>query len=203
MSWSIVIQAGGQSQRMGQNKALMPFLGQPLIERIVQRLMMKKPAADEILVITNQPDLFSFLDLAMFPDLIAGKGPLGGLFTALSVAKFPLVAVVACDMPFINPQLLGLERDLLGVDEWDVVLPRSKDGLEPLHAVYRKDVCLPAIRMALNEDRLRMISWMGDVKVREMGIEELVIIDPDLRSFMNVNTPDEFKRAEQLERPFE
>ena len=203
MSWSIVIQAGGQSQRMGQNKALMPFLGQPLIERIVQRLMMKKPAADEILINTNQPDLFSFLDLAMFPDLIAGKGPLGGLFTALSVAKFPLVAVVACDMPFINPQLLGLERDLLGVDEWDVVLPRSNDGLEPLHAVYRKDVCLPAIRMALNEDRLRMISWLGDVKVREIGIEELVIIDPDLRSFMNVNTPDEFKRAEQLERPFE
>lgn len=188
---------------MGQNKALMPFLGQPLIERIVQRLMMKKPAADEILINTNQPDLFSFLDLAMFPDLIAGKGPLGGLFTALSVAKFPLVAVVACDMPFINPQLLALERDLLGADEWDVVLPRSNDGLEPLHAVYRKDVCLPAIRMALNEDRLRMISWMGDVKVREMGIEELVVIDPGLRSFMNVNTPDEFKRAEQLERPFE
>lgn len=200
MSWSIVIQAGGQSRRMGQNKALMPFSGQPLIERVVQRL---KPAADEILINTNQPDLFSFLELAMFPDLIPGKGPLGGLFTALSVAKFPLVAVVACDMPFINPQLLTLERDLLGGDEWDVVLPRSIDGLEPLHAVYRKDACLPAIRQAIDEDRLRMVSWIGDVKVREMGIEELVVIDPDLRSFMNINTPDEFKRAEQLERPFE
>jgi molybdenum cofactor guanylyltransferase len=200
MSWSIVIQAGGQSRRMGQNKALMPFLEQPLIERVVQRL---KHAADEILINTNQPDLFSFLKLAMFPDLIPGKGPLGGLFTALSVAKFPLVAVVACDMPFINPQLLTHERDLLGVDEWDVVLPRSNDGLDPLHAVYRKDACLPAIRLALDEDRLRMVSWIGDVKVREMGIEELLVIDPDLRSFINVNTPDEFRRAEQLEQPFE
>ena len=185
---------------MGQNKALMPFLEQPLIERVVQRL---KHAADEILINTNQPDLFSFLKLAMFPDLIPGKGALGGLFTALSVAKFPLVAVVACDMPFINPQLLTHERDLLGVDEWDVVLPRSNDGLDPLHAVYRKDACLPAIRLALDEDRLRMVSWIGDVKVREMGIEELLVIDPDLRSFINVNTPDEFRRAEQLEQPFE
>jgi len=95
------------------------------------------------------------------------------------------------------------ERDLLGVDEWDVVLPRSNDGLDPLHAVYRKDACLPAIRLALDEDRLRMVSWIGDVKVREMGIEELLVIDPDLRSFINVNTPDEFRRAEQLEQPFE
>jgi molybdopterin-guanine dinucleotide biosynthesis protein A len=183
---------------MGQNKALMPFLGQPLIERVVQRV---KPAADEIILNTNQPELFGFLGLTTFPDLIPGKGPLGGLFTALIVAQFPAVAVIACDMPFVNAALLARERELLVDGNWDVVIPRSNDGLEPLHAVYRKDGCLPAIRRALDENRLRMVSWIADVKVREMSLDEVAIIDKDLRAFMNVNTPAEFKQAEQLEQP--
>jgi molybdopterin-guanine dinucleotide biosynthesis protein A len=198
MSLSIVIQAGGQSQRMGQNKALMPFLGQPLIERVIQRV---KLAGTELILNTNQPEQFAFLGLALVEDLIPSKGPLGGLFTALTVAKYPVVAVIACDMPFVSAALLETERILLTEGAWDVVIPRSVDGLEPLHAVYRKDNCLPAIRRALDSDRLRMVSWLGDVKVREMSLEEVSLVDPDQRAFINVNTPEEFKRAEQLEQP--
>jgi molybdopterin-guanine dinucleotide biosynthesis protein A len=181
---------------MGQNKALMLFHGQPLIERVVSRL---RPVADELLVTTNHPDLFQFLRLPLFSDIISGKGALGGLYTALSIASHPVAAVVACDMPFIQPALLAAQYHLLVQGEWDVVIPRSEDGLEPLHAVYRRDTCLPVIRRALDEDRLKMISWFGDVKVREMGLEELQGFDPDHRSFMNINTPDEFRRAETLE----
>jgi len=200
MSFNIVIQAGGQSQRMGQNKALMPFLGQPLIERVVQRV---KSAAAELILITNQPEQFAYLGLPLVADLIPGKGPLGGLFTSLTVASFPVVAVIACDMPFVNAALLETQRDLLAGGDWDVVIPHSEEGLEPLHALYRKESCLPAIRRALDENRLRMVSWLGDVKVREMSLAEIIRIDPDQRAFMNVNTPDEFRRAEYLERPFE
>src|SRR5512135_2970118 len=152
MSWTIVIQAGGESRRMGQNKALLPFHGQPLIERVVKRL---KSSADELILTANQPELFQFLGLPIFPDLIPGKGSLGGLYTALSAAHFPLVAVVACDMPFINPALLVAEQNLLVQGSWDVAIPRSEEGLEPLHAVYRKDACLTPIRRALEEGRLR------------------------------------------------
>ncbi len=196
MTWTIVIQAGGESRRMGQNKALLPFHGQPLIERVVKRL---QPFADQLILTANHPESFEFLQLPIFPDLIPGKGALGGLFTALSAARFALAAVVACDMPFINPQLLVAERDLLIEGKWDVVIPRSTEGREPLHAVYRKDACLPAIRRALDEDKLRMDSWFADVKVREMSLEEVSVYDPMFRSFMNVNTPEEFRQAEQLE----
>ncbi len=181
---------------MGQNKALLPFRGQPLIERVAVRL---RPYSDELILTANHPEGFQFLGLPIFPDLIPGKGSLGGLYTALSAARFPLAAVVACDMPFVNPQLLLAERDLLVKGAWDVVIPHSSESWEPLHAVYQKDACLPAIRKALDENRLRMDSWFSDVKVREMSLEEVLAFDPGLRSFMNVNTPEEFRQAEQLE----
>ncbi len=196
MNWTIVIQAGGQSRRMGQNKALLPFHGQPLVERVVGRL---RPVAGELILTANEPQSFQFVGLSIFPDIIPGKGALGGLFTALSAAHFGLVAVIACDMPFVNPQLLKAERDLLAQGDWDLVIPRSPEGLEPLHAVYRKDTCLPHIHRALEENRLRMDSWFSDVKVREMSLEEVSVIDPEFRSFMNVNTPEEFTQAELLE----
>jgi molybdopterin-guanine dinucleotide biosynthesis protein A len=196
MAWSIVIQAGGESRRMGQNKALMLFHGQPLIERVVFRL---KSTADELLITTNHPDLFQFLDLPLFPDIFPGKGALGGLFTALSAANNSVVAVVACDMPFINPELLTAERDLLLQGNWDVVIPRSDEGLEPLHAVYRRDSCLAAIRQALEIDQLRLVAWFGDVKVHELDLAEISVLDPGLLSFKNINTPEEFKQAESLE----
>jgi molybdopterin-guanine dinucleotide biosynthesis protein A len=196
MAWSIVIQAGGESRRMGQNKALMLFHGQPLIERVVFRL---KSTADELLITTNHPDLFQFLGLPLFPDIFPGKGALGGLFTALSAANNSVVAVVACDMPFINPELLTAERDLLLQGNWDVVIPRSDEGLEPLHAVYRRDSCLAAIRQALEIDQLRLVAWFGDVKVHEMDLAEISVLDPGLLSFKNINTPEEFKQAESLD----
>ncbi len=196
MAWTIVVQAGGESRRMGQNKALLPFRGQPLVERVVNRL---RPYSDELILTANRPELFQFLGLPSYPDLIPGKGALGGLYTALIAARFPAVAVVACDMPFVNPQLLLAERDELVDGEWDAVIPHSTEGREPLHAVYRKDACLPAIRQALDENRLRMDSWFSDVKVHEMSLEEVSVYDPEFRSFMNVNTPEEFRQAEQLE----
>ena len=105
---SIVVQAGGQSARMGENKALKPFLGRPLVQRVLERLA---PIADELLLTTNQPEDFAFLKLPLFTDIKPGRGPLGGLYTALVSAKYPFVAVVACDMMLSLPrQLKDLNR---------------------------------------------------------------------------------------------
>ena len=106
---TVVIQAGGESRRMGQDKALIPFLGDHLIQRVRGRVA---PLADELLVTTNQPQGYRFLGLPLFPDLIPGRGALGGLYTALSAASQPLVAVVACDMPFVNAEMLAAGRDM-------------------------------------------------------------------------------------------
>jgi len=199
-AFAIVIQAGGQSSRMGQDKALKPFLGRPLIERQVARL---RPLGAEIVVVTNQPEAYAFLNLPLIPDDAPGQGAPGqgvlvGLRSALSALNHETLAVVACDMPFLQPALLLAQRDLLLREGADVVIPRSPTGLEPLHMVYRRAACLPAIAAAIQAGERRPISWLPNVKTREMSVEEIAAVDPHFRSFVNVNTPEEFREAEAL-----
>jgi molybdopterin-guanine dinucleotide biosynthesis protein A len=191
---SVVVQAGGQSSRMGEDKALKHFLGRPLIERVIERL---GPIADEMLVTANRPQDYAFLKLPVHADLRPGRGPLGGLYTALVAAKHPTVAVVACDMPFASASLLAVSESLLLEEAADVVIAETAQGFEPLHAVYRRERCIPAIEAAMEADRWRMISWFADVKVRTLAKAELERYDPDGVAFWNVNTPEEFAEAER------
>jgi len=194
---SIAIQAGGESRRMGHDKALMPFLGRPLIQRVIERLT---PIADEVLVTTNNPEDYRFLGLPLFPDLKPARGALGGLYTALSSAACEAVAVVACDMPFASAQLVEAANRLLAQEEADVVIPDSGDGLEPLHAVYRRETCIPAIEAAIEADQWRLISWFPQVKVRILQPDEVKRYDPSGLTFWNLNTPEGFAEAEQRAR---
>ncbi len=191
---SIVIQAGGQSTRMGENKALKPFLGRPLVQRVIERIM---PAADELLLTTNQPEAYAFLDLPLIADIKPGRGPLGGLYTALISAKYSSVAVVACDMPFASAPLLVAAAGLLSQEKADVVIAETSEGFEPLHAVYRRETCIPAIESAIEADQWRVVSWFPQVNIRKLTSNELGRYDPDGLAFWNVNTPEEFAEAEQ------
>ncbi len=173
---------------MGEDKALKPFLGRPLITRVVDRL---QPIADELIVTTNRPADYAFLHLPLFLDLKPGRGALGGLHTAIASAKSLLVAVVACDMPFASAPLLETAARLLVEENADVVIPRSPEGLEPLHAVYRRETCLPAIEAAIEADQWKVIAWFPQVKVLELAVD-------DERPFWNVNTPEEFVEAERI-----
>lgn len=208
---TVVIQAGGGSTRMGEDKALKPFLGRPLIQRVVERLA---PIADELIVTTNRPQDYAFLGastgsaqrLRLVPDLKPGRGALGGLYTAIASAGAPVVAVAACDMPFASAPLLETAARLLVEEEADVVIPRamsqaeqgkkSSGGFEPLHAVYRRETCLPAIEAAIEADQWKVIAWFPQVKVRELTPEEIARLDPSGLAFWNVNTPEEFAEAE-------
>jgi molybdopterin-guanine dinucleotide biosynthesis protein A len=192
---TVCIQAGGQSSRMGEDKALKPFLGRPLIQRVVERLT---PVADEVIVTTNRPEDYQFLDLRLVSDLRPGRGALGGLYTAIASASRSMVAVVACDMPFANPTLLRAASRMLVEEEADVVIPESMEGYEPLHALYRRETCLPAIEAALEADQWKVISWFPQVKVRVLTSKEVKEYDPSGLAFWNVNTPEEFLKAESL-----
>jgi molybdopterin-guanine dinucleotide biosynthesis protein A len=194
---TLVIQAGGKSSRMGLNKALLPFQGELLIARVYRRLAS---LVNEVLITVNQTTGFEFLGLPLITDVYPGKGTLGGLFTGLQAARGPLIAVVGCDMPFVNPILLHAELDLLDRTEADAVIPFSDTGLEPLHAVYRRETCLPAIYKSLMANQLRLVSWLPDVKVQEMPLDEVKVYDPELHAFFNLNTPDDFKQAEAMAR---
>jgi molybdopterin-guanine dinucleotide biosynthesis protein A len=192
---TVVIQAGGESRRMGQDKALLPFLGQPLIQRVLQRV---RPLADEMLVTTNHPEVYGFLGLPLIPDLLPGRGALGGLYTALQSASQPLVAIVACDMPFASPALFAAERDILLSTKADIVIPHSGKGLEPFHAVYRRDTCLAPIEAALQARKWRVDAWFSQVEAHILQPEEIQRFDPQLNCFRNINTPEELKEAEYL-----
>ena len=192
---SLVIQAGGRSSRMGEDKALKPFLGRPLIQRVVDRLAS---IVDELLVTTNRPDDYAFLGLRLVPDLFPGRGTLGGLYTAIACASFPIVAVVACDMPFASASLFEAAIRLLVREEVDVVVPRSSGGLEPMHAVYRRLTCLPVIQSALETNQLKVIAWFPRVRVREQTPEEVAALDPRGLAFWNINTSEDFLAAEEL-----
>lgn len=194
---TIAIQAGGQSRRMGQDKALMPFLGRPLIQRVIDRLT---PIADEMLVTTNCPEAYRFLGLPLFQDLEPGRGALGGLYTALASATCEAVGVVACDMPFASATLIETASRLLVEAEADVVIPESNEGLEPLHAVYRRATCLPAIQAALANNQWKVIAWFPQVRVRVLTVAEVQRLDPAGLAFWNLNTPEEFEQAEAFAR---
>jgi molybdopterin-guanine dinucleotide biosynthesis protein A len=194
---TVVIQAGGQSARMGEDKALKPFLGRPLIQHVIDRLAS---LADEVIVTTNRPDNYAFLGLRLVLDLAPGRGPLGGLYSAVASATSPLVAVVACDMPFASARLLETATRLLVHEEADVVIPKTDEGYEPFHAVYRRATCFPAIQSAMDADKWKVISWFPLVKVRELMPAEVAAADPSGRAFWNVNTPEEFAEAERLAR---
>lgn len=192
---TVCIQAGGQSSRMGEDKALKTFLGRPLIQRVVERLT---PIADEMIVTTNRPEDYRFLELPLIPDLKPGRGALGGLYTAIASASQPIVAVVACDMPFASAALLDTAHKLLVEENVDVVIPRSEEGYEPVHAVYRRATCLPAIESAIAADQWKVIAWFPQVKVRVLNPQEIQLADPTGLAFWNVNTPEEFLEAEKL-----
>lgn len=192
---TVSIQAGGQSSRMGEDKALKLFLGRPLIQRVMDRLA---PIADEMIVTTNRPDDYAFLNTRLTPDLKPGRGALGGLYTAIATASNPFVAVVACDMPFASATLLEAAKTLMVHEEADVVIPKTDHGYEPIHALYRRATCLPAIEAAIDADQWKVIAWFPQVKVRVLTSEEIQRYDPTGLAFWNVNTPEEFAEAEKL-----
>lgn len=182
---------------MGSDKGLLPFLQGTLIQRVIERLA---PMADEVIVTTNRPQEYQFLGVPLFRDVLPGRGALGGLYTALQAASHPLVAVVACDMPFASRDLFEYEVGLLIEKAVDVVIPASAEGLEPMHAIFRRDTCLPAVMEAVQHDAWKLISWFPQVQVFSLPAGQVTRFDPHSRIFMNVNTPADLHAAEELAR---
>ena len=186
-----VLLAGGNSSRMGRNKALMPLAGSRLVDRA---LAVLAGLFDDLLMVTNTPDLYADLGIRMVPDLVAGKGALGGIHSAVHHAAAPHCLVVACDMPFLNAGVLRYLADQRA--EYDVVVPNVNGRPQPLHAVYGK-ACLHPIARRLESDRLHVVGFFPDVRVREVTADELTAFDPEGLSFRNLNTPEEFADAER------
>jgi molybdopterin-guanine dinucleotide biosynthesis protein A len=191
--FSIVIQAGGKSSRMGTDKSLLSFRGTTLLDWLVGRVAH---LTDDLLIISNNPALQKRMPYPVYPDIILDRGPLGGLFSGLSYAKREAVAMIACDMPLTNPVLLAEEARLLDDLGVDVVIPAPDGKTEPLHAVYRKSTCLAVVDSALQAGRSRLIEWHDQVRVHAMDLDAIKVFDPEMTAFININTPDDLRIAE-------
>ena len=195
-----VILAGGRSRRLGRDKAVEPFDGEPLIRRVIRRASEAVAAASVVVVVADAERAAALpLDdhhrtaVDIFPDC----GSLGGIYTGLDAAPTDWALVAACDMPFLCEPLLshlaGLRADV------DAVVPMVDGRPEPTHALYSRR-CLPAIEARLQARELKISGFFEDVAVRYVPEDEVRSFDPDLLSFFNINRPEDLTRAQELVR---
>ena len=188
-----VILAGGMSRRLGRNKALEPFQGEPLIRRVIASM---RQVGDLIIVVVNEPERAAELDLpadvATAVDRYPGMGSLGGILTGLVTAPTEWATFCACDMPFLNPQLYQLLLSLR--NGYDAVVPVVDGRPEPTHAVYSR-ACVEPIRERIVAKDLKISSFFGEVRVCLVPEEQIRRTDPELLSFFNVNTQEDLTTA--------
>ena len=176
----------------GRPKGLLELGGRRIIERVLDAVA---PVVDDVLIVTNTPELYSFLGLPMVGDVYPDHGSLGGIFSGLAAARGEAAFVVACDMPFLHPAVARLVVARAG--EADVVIPRVGGQLETMHAVYGK-ACLGPIQARLAAGQLKIVGFFDSVRVVEIDEAEVARHRAPEVAFMNVNTPEELARAQVL-----
>lgn len=190
-----IILAGGKSIRMGQDKAFIEINGVPIILRVfavLDRLFR------ETIIVANQKETYAELNIPVYSDLVPGQGALGGLYTGLLHSTFPYSFCVACDMPFLDRALI--EYLLTRIDQYDAVVPRTSDGLQPLHAIYSKQ-CLEPIRHLLDLEKTKIMDFYPLIRLQIVDEKDFLTLDPERKSFTNVNTPDELQMLQKNREP--
>jgi molybdopterin-guanine dinucleotide biosynthesis protein A len=189
---SSIVLAGGESSRLGRDKAFLEVKGQFLIESIIERL---RQLSQEVIIVADETDRYEEFEATLVSDVYPGKGALGGIYSGVKRASNPYSLVVACDMPFLNLSLLRYMQTL--AVSYDVVIPRIGHLREALHAIYAKD-CLPFMEEQLQQGDLRIIHFFPHVRVRYVEQEEIEVFDPQHLSFFNINTQGDLQRAMEI-----
>jgi len=184
-----IILAGGESRRMGSDKALLDINGKPMIEHV---LAVFAGLFRKTIIVTNTPDNYRKYGVELTGDVLDIRGSLTGIYSGLLRSGDEYNFVAACDMPFLNSRLIAYMGEI--AEGYDAVVPKYSGFLEPLHAVYRKGI-LPAIEEQVRKQDRRIRGMFDHLQVRYMTEEEIVRFDPQKQSFRNLNTPKEYKEA--------
>jgi molybdopterin-guanine dinucleotide biosynthesis protein A len=184
------ILAGGRASRLGGiDKAALVLGGTSIVRRQIRLL---RPLAGRVVIVANDRHRYAELGVRVVRDLVADKGPLGGLYTALVDGHAEWTLTVACDLPFLDA---GFLRHLVAsAHDVDAVVPRTAEGLHPLCAVYGSGVA-PAVRRLIEQGRLKVLNLMAEIRVREVAPEEVERFDPDGLLLFNLNTLEDYRRA--------
>jgi molybdopterin-guanine dinucleotide biosynthesis protein A len=188
---SAAILAGGRARRLGgRDKSRIVVGGRTILARQLDVLRRLVP---RVVIVANDPEAFADEGVTVLPDAVPGCGSLGGIYTALAAAEGP-VLVLACDMPFVTEAFLA--RVVEAGRDVDVAIPRGRDGYQPLCASY-SPACEEPLRRRIEQGALKVVDLLADVRVREIGPDEIATFDPDGLLLLNVNTAADVARAEQ------
>ena len=188
-----IILAGGKSQRMGQDKALLTVEGMTLLERCVANLLA---LVTDVVVVADTPNKYALPCGRVIADTFPDCGPVGGIITGLTALGPGTHFVLACDMPVVKPVVLQLLQKAATL-EWDAVVPEVNGRLEPLCAVYRHSAA-PGLLRYLETGERSARGAVATLRMKRIGEGVLRRIDPNLISFTNANTPEEWQQAQRL-----
>lgn len=186
MSTTAIIIAGGKSTRMKVNKALLELNNKPMLQIIIDNL---KDYFPNLLLVTNEPNLYDKFNIQKISDIMPGHGPLSGMHAGLSNSTTERNFIVACDMPFVNGALASYICNHKG--EWDVVTPKLGNYYEPLFAAYKK-ACIPYLENSILNNEHKSTTFYKDVNVNYITREEILQFGDPEKIFSNINTPDEY-----------
>lgn len=178
---------------MGEDKAFIEINGIPIINRIYT---LFKELFQEIIIVTNQAERFLNLRARIVDDIIPKRGVLAGLYTGLFFSSYLYSFCVACDMPFLKESVI--KYLIQKTDDFDAIVPKTKDGLQPLHAIYSKN-CLEPIEKTIEQPKHKVIDFFPLVNVKIVNEYEFSSLDPMMESFINVNTPEQLRLIKQRE----
>ncbi len=186
-----IILAGGDSKRLGQPKAFLDFQGQSLIELMVNRL---ENYFTQLTVITDRPERYKHLPVKLTGDIIANesKSPLRGIHAGLSFSDLAYQFVAACDMPFLNLDLINYMSDFAA--DYDAVVPRIGDYYQPLHAFYSR-YCIEIIERQVSSGCYKVTDFYRHLNIKFITLEEIVRFDPKQQSFININRWSDYEAA--------
>ena len=186
---TVYILAGGKGKRLTPHKGLLEIKGVSIINRQIDVLTK---LFDDVIIITNTPEFYQSLGPGIVEDAIPGKGPLGGIYSALLNSGSRYNFVVASDMPYLNPSLI--KYMLNNSAGYDIIVPAFSGRLEPLHSIYSKG-CINVIEDMIKNNNFKVTDLFSQLKVKKIAEEEVARFDPEGLSFVNINTAQDYRLA--------
>jgi len=192
------ILAGGENTRFPGPKAFIEIGGRKIIEKALSVL---KGIFGEVVISTNEPERYFYLGVPLIGDVYNVRGPMTGIFSVFAATRTPEVFTVACDMPFINPELIKALtekiRPRFDAPPFDAVIPVWKGRPEPLFALYSAS-CAPKMETRILEGRTGLQDFLSEINVLYMDEGQVGAIDSAGRSFININTPGDMEKIGAL-----
>ncbi|MGQ9812895.1 MAG: molybdenum cofactor guanylyltransferase [Dissulfurimicrobium sp.] len=183
--------AGGKSSRFGSNKALASWRNGNVIDAVTSAI---RAISDELFIVTNEPAAYKYMGLPIIKDDVINAGPIGGLLTALKNARGNRVFIAACDMPLLNSGLIQWMWDIETLAT--VVIPRTANGLEPLHAIYHRSL-IPLLEHSIRHNQLSLQRFLAGVSRYEISSKDITKFCPDFSCLKSANTKNELETLRQ------